>query len=89
MNESLMPTSAPEQRHEEDQAEQQPPEAAAERAALRGIAQLAGLRLRLPGFPADHGRVLHRDELLSLQGLQLVEGRVGTVGRGELPDGQR
>ena len=35
-------------------------------------------------FPTPYGADA---ALAKLQGLQLVQGRVGTVGRGELPDG--
>src|SRR5262249_20648196 len=51
--------------------------------------QLMRLRLALPGRPADHGRVLHLDELLTLQVLHRAERRVGPVRGVELPDSQR
>jgi hypothetical protein len=50
------------ERDEEDQAEEHPPESPAERARLRGVVHLVGLGLLLADLPADDRRIVKIDQ---------------------------
>ncbi len=79
----------PEQRDEEEEAEQHPPKGAAERSRSSQVVQLPRLGLLLADLSGDDGRILDIDELLLLEVLERFDCLVGAADIVERPRGQR